>query len=81
MLCAFVVNLFLLDKGLFYRVTFAGQTAFYNLAIVGLIADLFERRIPVASIISSFCVANIGIAIGVIRGLIGKAPAAYNMRE
>jgi len=81
MLGAFISNLFLLNEEFFYQALFAGQVAFYILAIIGFIGELFKKRIPVASFIFSFCVANIGMGIGVIKGLAGKAPAAYKMTE
>ena len=77
MVGAFISNLFLLDEGLVYRVVFWGQIVFYILAVVGLGGELLKRRIVIASTIFSFCVANIGMGIGVIKGLLGKAPAAF----
>jgi cellulose synthase/poly-beta-1,6-N-acetylglucosamine synthase-like glycosyltransferase len=81
MLGAFISNIFLLEEGLFYQLTFIAQAVFYLTAFIGLIGELVKKRIPIASTIFSFCVANIGMGIGVIKGLIGKAPAAYKMTE
>ena len=81
MITAFISNLYLWYKGLFYQITFAGQMGFYTLAICGLAGELFKKRIPIASIAFSFCVANIGIWIGVIKGLFGKAPAAFKTMD
>lgn len=81
MIGAFVSNLFLLDEGFFYKLTFVGQVAFYTMALIGFTGEVFKKRIPLASTIFSFCVASIGMGIGVIKGLVGKAPAAYKMTE
>ena len=77
----FISNIFLLNKSWFYKFAFVGQIIFYILAILGFIGELFKKSIPIASIIFSFCIANIGMGIGVIKGLLGKAPAAYKMEE
>jgi len=81
MLGAFLSNAFLLNEGWIYKFAFIGQIAFYMLAILGFVGEFLKKRIPVASTIFSFCVANIGMGIGVIKGLLGKAPAAYKMEE
>ena len=81
MIVVFVSNLFLLNEGLFYQLAFLVQAAFYLTAIIGLAGSLIKKRIPAASVIFSFCVANLGMGIGVIKGLIGKAPVAYKTTE
>jgi len=81
MIGAFISNLFILDKGIFYQLIFAGQVIFYLIAVIGMAGELFKIRIPLASTIFSFCVANIGMGIGVIKGFLGKVPAAYKMEE
>ncbi len=81
MLGAFLSNAFLLNEGWIYKFAFIGQIAFYMLTVLGFVGELFKKRIPVASTIFSFCIANIGMGIGVIKGLLGKAPAAYKMEE
>ncbi len=74
---AFVSNLFLLEEGLFFEVTFALQVGFYVVAVVGGLGEIVKKNIPIASTLFSFCVANIGMGLGVIKGLLGKAPASY----
>ena len=81
MIGAFISNLFILDKGIFYQLTFAGQVIFYLIAVIGMAGEFLKISIPIASTIFSFCIANIGMGIGVIKGLLGKAPAAYKMEE
>jgi cellulose synthase/poly-beta-1,6-N-acetylglucosamine synthase-like glycosyltransferase len=61
-----------------YGLAFAAQVAFYAVAAVGLAAELgFSRRVRVASAAFSFCVANAAMCIGVLKGLLGRAPASY----
>jgi cellulose synthase/poly-beta-1,6-N-acetylglucosamine synthase-like glycosyltransferase len=81
LLIAFFSDLALLDYGALYQVLFAGQVVFYLLAIVGYVGESFHKRIPIASTIFSFCVAMIGMGFGVVKGILGKAPAAYRMEE
>lgn len=76
-----ISNLLLLREGAFYHLIFVSQLAFYLLAIVGLLGEKFNKKIPIASLIFSFCVANLGMAIGVVKGLVGKAPAAYSKTD
>lgn len=77
MLGAFLSNVFLFSSSIFYKTTFILQLVFYLAAITGLIGELTKKRLPVASTIFSFCVASTGMGIGVIKGLLGKAPATY----
>ncbi len=81
MVSVLITNVFLLNERWVYRLTFAGQIAFYSVALVGFIGELSGKRIPLASTIFSFCVGNLGMGIGVIKGLLGKAPASYKMLE
>jgi len=81
MIGAFISNLFLLNKGILYQLTFAGQVIFYLIAVIGMAGEFLKVRIRIASMIFSFCIANIGMGIGVIKGILGKAPGAYKMEE
>ncbi|MEW6001824.1 MAG: glycosyltransferase [Nitrospirota bacterium] len=74
-------NLFLLDKGMVYRISLIGQFSFYTIATIGFVAELFDKRIPIISTIFSFNVAMLGIGMGVIKGIMGKAPSIYRMSE
>lgn len=73
----FLCNLFLLKEKICYQFIFEGQIVFYFAGLVGLIGEFLEKQIFLASSILSFCVANLGIGIGVIKGLLGKIPARY----
>jgi len=81
MIGAFVSNLLLLDSRFLYQASMVGQAMFYFAAIIGLAGEIFEKKISFASTVFSFCVANLGMGIGVVRGAVGKAPAAYKMTE
>ncbi len=70
-------NIFLLRQNVVYQWTFGTQIVFYCLALLGLAGHVFSRRIPLASTVLSFCAANIGMGLGVIKGFTGKAPARY----
>ncbi len=52
------------------------STTFYFLALNGELADICDKKLPVASQAYLFIVANIGMGIGVTKGLIGKAPTS-----
>ncbi len=81
MISLFISNIFLLNESWTYKFIFIGQIIFYTLAVLGFIGEIFKKAIPIASTIFSFCVANIGMGIGVIKGLLGKAPAVYKMEK
>lgn len=81
MLIAFATNIFLLGEGPLYRAAFTAQSAFYLLAVAGFLGELGKKRVPLGSPVFSFCVANIGMGMGVIKGLAGRAPAAYKTTE
>jgi cellulose synthase/poly-beta-1,6-N-acetylglucosamine synthase-like glycosyltransferase len=74
---ALLSNLFLLDENLVYQITFLIQLAFYALGFFGLLGEVLGKKIPVASSVLAFCVAAAGMGIGVIKGILGKAPANY----
>ena len=56
------------------------ETVLLCLAALGGIAARARTRIPLASHLFSFAVANAGMALGVIRGLTGQAPVAYRQK-
>ncbi len=73
MLAVFISNLFLLQGGLVYQVTFALQMMFYLFAVLGFM----RVPVPLAGQVFSFCLANAGFMIGVLKALVGRVPAAY----
>jgi cellulose synthase/poly-beta-1,6-N-acetylglucosamine synthase-like glycosyltransferase len=73
MLALFVSNLGLLSSSIFYVVTFIGQAVFYLVAFAGSKG----LNIPLARTSYSFCLANIGFFIGVLRAATGRVPKLY----
>lgn len=78
LLGAFIANIFLFPQGLIYRIMFTGQLGFYSLGLFGLLAEQSGKKIPGLAYIYSFCVAALGMGLGVLKGLAGQAPAAFN---
>lgn len=77
MLAALVANMAIVGHGLIFQVLLVMQATFYLTAAVGYMGHMSGRRVRLASTIFSFCVASLGMGIGVIKGLMGRAPAAY----
>lgn len=73
----FLLNLFLLERGLFYQIAFLIQIIFYLLAILGWIANKQKIYIPVASNAFSFCVAMLGMMVGVAKAFTGSVTVTY----
>lgn len=74
MVAILVSNLALLGGGLFWKLTLGAQFVFYSAALAGGLGERLDIRIPVFQTIFSYCVASLGMAIGVVKGLMGKAP-------
>jgi cellulose synthase/poly-beta-1,6-N-acetylglucosamine synthase-like glycosyltransferase len=55
--------------------------AFYTLALIGWRAHARGVRVPVASLVYSFCLANLGFLIGVTRALMGRSIISYPTRN
>jgi len=81
MILIFLSNIFIINESIFYTGFFTGQIIFYFLGLIGLLGYFLNIKIPIASTIISFCVANIGMGIGVIRGIFGLAPARYENKH
>jgi cellulose synthase/poly-beta-1,6-N-acetylglucosamine synthase-like glycosyltransferase len=81
MITLFIVNFFLLNEGCFYRVTFFCQLGFYLLGFVGLIAEKNSFRLPIASQIFSFILANAGFFLGVLKALLGQKVTSYKNQK
>jgi cellulose synthase/poly-beta-1,6-N-acetylglucosamine synthase-like glycosyltransferase len=81
MLLVFISNIFLLDQGWFYQLTFLGQIAFYLAGLAGWVGESRGMNLPIASMIFSFCVASAGMMVGVAKGIWGRAPATYEMPD
>lgn len=78
MLAALLSNLALVrHAGCLYWSLLALQGMFYLAAAAGYAGEMSGKRLRGASTVFSFCVASLGMGVGVIKGLIGRAPAAY----
>jgi len=47
--------------------------------MIGWALEMLHVRVPVISSLFGFAVANLGMALGVIKGLAGRAPRGYQM--
>lgn len=79
LIVVFVSNLSLLDRP-FYQITFFLQIAFYLCAFIGF---LFEKKavkpFPLFSIPFGFCLANLGMGVGVLKSFTGKEIIKYKV--
>lgn len=65
LICFLCANLLLFKAGLFFEISLGLQAAFYLLGSIGFISDKVAARIPVASHVASFLLANAGFFLGV----------------
>ena len=78
LLIALFTNILLIRTNVWFLVILASQLMFYLLAIVGLFGHLLGKELFLTSPFFSFCVANVGVMVGVMKGFLGKAPATYD---
>lgn len=76
---ALIVNALLVGRGATFVVLFAAQALLYALGIVGGLLELLGRPSRTLGLVFAFGVANTGMLLGVAKGLIGRAPRAYQM--
>jgi cellulose synthase/poly-beta-1,6-N-acetylglucosamine synthase-like glycosyltransferase len=74
-------SVFLVGSGLIYEAVLLGQGLLYSVAIMGFVGEVFQKKIPLASTVFTFMVANIGMAIGVFNALTGRIPAIYKKAD
>ncbi len=79
LLSAFFSNMLILDN-LNYKIMVFLQSTFYILAMVGFYMGEKEIRIKFISMPFSFCIANLGIMLGVLKALFGKRIESYQNR-
>lgn len=77
MLAAFFTNILLISDGTFFFLTGSAQCFFYILALVGFVGERFNVRIPFASQIFSFVLANVGFFLGAMKAILGKRVTSY----
>ena len=73
----FAANLFILEINIFYKVSLYCQSAFYMLGLAGFYAEQKGRRIPLASQVFSFLLANIGFFLGILKAGMGRKITGY----
>lgn len=74
-------NSVLLRTGWTFEVLLASQGVFYGLGAVGYAAHLRGRRVPIASQVFSFLLANLGFLLGVLGAARGRQVTAYHNRR
>ncbi|MBI4686405.1 MAG: glycosyltransferase [Nitrospirae bacterium] len=77
MIAFLILNIFLFKQAYFYKITLYCQLLFYFLGIIGFIAEKNKLRLPVASQIFSFLLANTGFLIGVLKAVAGRNVYSY----
>ena len=77
MLFIFLTNIFMISQNDFFTLFFIFQIIFYLFALIGFLGDIIKLKIPLVSTIYSFCVANLGMAIGIAKALLGKVPVSW----
>jgi cellulose synthase/poly-beta-1,6-N-acetylglucosamine synthase-like glycosyltransferase len=80
MIVIFIANLLLLKQGFFWQISFYCQLFFYLMGIVGFIAEKNKIRVPLASQIFSFLLANTGFFMGVLNAILGRRIISYKNR-
>lgn len=76
MLLLVIANLTLL-RSPFYLLFAAAQTLFYVCSLVGFVLEGFSIHVPIVSTAYSFATANLGVLLGVTRGVLGFRIFAY----
>ena len=76
LILVFISNLFLIGAT-FYNFTFYLYLTSILLVVIGFAGHLLDKRIPLASILFSFALANLGFAIGLYRIFTGRIPVKY----
>jgi len=76
LLAVLAANVFLLDNW-FYRITLAGQLAFYGAALGGWLLALMGKRLQPFSLCFYFCLLQIGGLVGLIQTLCGRRIGAW----
>ncbi len=69
LILAFFLNVFLINENKIYLFTFLLQISFYLLGLAGLLAEKMNFRIPLASSVFGFLLANTGFFFGVLKAI------------
>ena len=79
LVACFVSNAVLAGRPL-YRVTLLVQMAFYGLAVLGMLLAKRGVRVSMTSAPFGFCVAQLGIMMGVAKAILGARVVRYKNR-
>ena len=77
MIVLFAANLYLFEVNIFYKISLYCQAVFYVLGLAGFYAEKTGHRVPLASQVFSFLLANIGFFLGVLKAGMGGKIAGY----
>ena len=77
LLCALTTNLLLIGRSWIYDVALALQLAFCGAAFAGWIAYRYNKAWPIVPQVYAFALANVAFFIGVLKSILGGAPAFY----
>lgn len=78
MILLLIVNATLYNSGIFYVIAIWMQLVIYSIGTIGFIAEKINIRIPVASQIFSFMLANAGFLVGVFKAMMGESVTSYS---
>jgi cellulose synthase/poly-beta-1,6-N-acetylglucosamine synthase-like glycosyltransferase len=81
LLAALLCNLSLISAGSFYLNLAIGQGIFYFLGAVGFFGSISGVKIPVATSIFTFLLANTGFFLGVLKAISGQKITSYKKRK
>jgi len=77
LIALYAANTFLVNKNLFFRISFWLQSVFYISALIGFLIDSIPKKIKIFSLPLYFCVVNLASLTALIRILKGKRDVAW----
>lgn len=77
----FLTNLLLLHERGLYQLTFFLQMGLIFLGLIGFVAAKNNKKIPLATQIFNFSLANVGFFLGVFRAVCGEKIISYRNRD
>jgi cellulose synthase/poly-beta-1,6-N-acetylglucosamine synthase-like glycosyltransferase len=77
LLCTLSTSVLLIGRSWIYDPALALQLVFYGAAIAGWIAHRYNKAWPIVPQVYAFVLANAAFFIGVLKSLLGGAPAFY----
>jgi hypothetical protein len=77
MVIAFIANVLVAPGHILYQATLVVQLVLYGSATIGAITDRFGKNVFPVSLTFSFCLAMIGMTLGLAKAIAGRAPSSY----